>query len=531
MILDILVIGSGGAGLTAAIEAKRGGANVTVLSKTSPTSSQTCQAQGGINACLDETNDSIKNHIQDTLKSSHEIGSLETIELMCENAKKTIKWLDNLAVPFSKDDSGNILQRKLGGTSNARACYSSDYTGLKILHTLYDTCLKENIDFLNEYMLLDFIIEDNTAIGITALNIQTSKVIQILAKKVLVATGGYGGIYTNFNTNSYATTGDGVAAALRAGCQLSNMEYVQFHPTALKGSGILISESARGEGGYLVTKDEQRFVDELKPRDEVARAIYEKILNGDDIYLDLRHLGKDKIIKSMPQEYSLALQYTGLKMDQDLIPVKPVAHYSMGGIKTNKNCQTNIKNLYAIGECANNGVHGANRLGGNSLLEIVLFGRIAGQHASKNLEDIKIEKKEYDTFLNSKNYIKKIFNQPNQLDFYERKDLLGKELYENVGLYRTKDDLSNAANQLQQWQKELELMGIGDKGSIYNTNLKEFIEFKNMIEISQVVTTSALSRCESRGAHYRLDYKNEVKQFSIPSIATKTDNTICVEFI
>ncbi len=529
--LDVLVIGSGGAGLTAAIEAKKNGAKVCVVSKTSPTSSQTCQAQGGINACLDENKDSIQNHINDTLKSAHNIGNKETIEIMCKNAKDIIEYLDNLAVSFSRDKNGKICQRKLGGTSNARACYSSDYTGLKILHTLFDTCLKEDIDFLEDYMLLNFIVKDKEAFGITVLNIKTTEVEQILAKKIIVATGGYCGIYAGFNTNSYATTGDGVAAALRAECELSNIEYIQFHPTALKKNKILISESARGEGGYLVTEDEKRFVDELKPRDEVARAIYEKIKDEQNIFLDLRHLGKKKILETMPQEYNLALQYTQLKLDEDLIPIIPVAHYSMGGIKTDKDCKTNIKNLYAVGECANNGVHGANRLGGNSLLEIIVFGKIAGKHASKNLEDIKIEDIKYSKYLEDKNYIEDLFNFPNKIDFYKQKELMGKLLYKKVGLFRTDEKLKIALKQLKQWTKEFKFMGIGDKSKIYNTNLKEFYEFKNMLEIAEIVAVVALERKESRGAHYRLDWKDEDKEFEKESLVTKTTNKINVEFV
>ena len=519
--IDVLILGAGGAGLSSAIEAKEDGVNVVVLSKTYPTASQTSQAQGGINASLDEIDDSVENHIDDTLNSSHKIGNKQTIEFMCKNAKDTIKWLDDLSVPFSRDKNGNIAQRKLGGTTSARACYSSDYTGLKILHTLYDTCIKKDIKFYNEYMLLNIIVEDKIAVGVSVLNIKTTKVEQFLAKKIIIASGGYSGIYTNFNTNSYATTGDGVVAAFRAGCELSNMEYIQFHPTALSSNCILISESARGEGGYLVTKDGKRFVDELLPRDEVARAIFKKIQTGDEVFLDLRHFGKEKIISSMPQEYNLAFQYLNLKMDEDLIPIKPVAHYSMGGISADINCQTNIKNLYAVGECANNGVHGANRLGGNSLLEIILFGRIAGKKASENLDETDVLDKEYLVFKEDKQYIKDIFNFPNKINFYERKELLGKELYKNVGLFREESKLKNGLKHIRQWQNEYTDMGIKDKSNIYNTNLKEFIEFKNMLEISEVVIKSAISRKESRGAHYRLDYIDEDKNYEKESIISK----------
>lgn len=510
-ILDILIVGSGGTGLSAAIEAKKASddnLNITVLSKTLVTASQTCQAQGGINASLDEK-DSIEDHINDTLKSAHNIGNEENIKIMCQNAKESIEWLDDLAVPFSIDKKGNIAQRKLGGAKNARACYSSDYTGLKILHTLFDTCLKEKIDFLEEYMLLDIIIENDVAIGVVVLNIKTTQVEQILAKKIIIASGGYAGIYINYNTNSYATTGDGIAVALRSKIKVAHMEYVQFHPTALKVNAILISESARGEGGYLVTSDGARFIDELKPRDEVARAIYKKIQNNEEIFLDVRHLGLEKLLLTMPQEYQLTLQYTGLKMDKDLIPIIPVAHYSMGGIRANKNGETSIKNLYAIGECANNGVHGANRLGGNSLLEIIVFGRITGQEVLEDIENIQIEDKKYDVFLKRKKDIDDIFNLPNNINFYEIKNALGKRLYDNVGLFRNETDLQDTLQQVQKWIDQIKDMGIGDKSRIYNTNLKEFLEFKNMLDISVEVIKSAILRKESRGAHYRIDYANK----------------------
>ena len=529
--IDVLIIGNGGAGLTAALEAKKTVDNVVVLSKTFATASQTCQAQGGINGVLDDEKDSVDNHIADTVKSAHEIGDIETINHLCKNSKNTIKWLDDIGVPFSRDKNNNIAQRKLGGAKNPRACYSSDYTGLKILHTLYDNCLKENIEFINEYMLLNFIVEDNIIKGITCIDIQNSVVKQILAKTVIVASGGYAGIYRGFNTNSTATTGDAVAAALRAGVKLSNMEYVQFHPTALKENCILISESARGEGGYLVTKDGNRFIDELKPRDEVARAIYKKIQEDEEVFLDLRHLGHEKILETMPQEYNLALEFTGLKLDVDLIPIIPAAHYTMGGIKTDINGLTNIKNLYAVGECSSNGVHGANRLGGNSLLEIITFGKLTATHASnaaKNIANADTDV-EYERFQTDKEYIERLFDLPSKTNFYEKKDLMGKIFYENVGLFRTEQKLKEVETQLKLWAKEFEFMGIGDKSKIYNTNLKEFIEFTNMCEVAQTIVVSAINRKESRGAHYRLDFEDENPNFARESIAFLNKNNIQVE--
>jgi len=529
--IDVLIIGSGGAGLSAALMAKQKGSEVLVLSKTYPTQSQTAQAQGGINAVLKKENntDKVEYHINDTLKSAHKLGDINTIEYLCKNAHNTIKWLDDIGVPFSRDTNNNIAQRKLGGASNSRACYSSDYTGLKILHTLYDTSLKENIEFLHEKMLLSFIVENKTIKGITYLDIQTAQVKQLLAKTVIVASGGYGAIYDGFTTNSNATTGDAIAAALKVGCEISNMEYVQFHPTTLKKNSILLSESARGEGGYLVTKDEKRFVDELAPRDVVARAIDEKLQHGEEVYLDLRHLGLEKIKEVMPQEYNLALEFSGLKLDTDLISIQPSAHYTMGGIKTNLNGETNIQNLYAVGECSSNGVHGANRLGGNSLLEIITFGKLVGENASKKAVETIQKNSSLDTLNQDIKYIDEIFNLPNQMNFYSFKKEMGELFYKNVGLFREEKSLLEVLHQITIWENDFSKLGITDKEKTYNTNLKEFLEFSNMLYLSKAIVLSALQRKESRGAHYRIDYLSQNSDFEKETIIYNNQNEFKVE--
>jgi succinate dehydrogenase / fumarate reductase flavoprotein subunit len=532
--VDVLIIGSGGAGLSAALEAKKNGSSVLVVSKTYPTQSQTSQAQGGINGVLKKegSKDSIQSHINDTLKSAHHIGDEETISFMCTHANETIQWLDTIGVPFSRDTQNTIAQRKLGGASYSRACYSSDYTGLKILHTLYDNCLKENIEFLNETMLLNFIIEDNTIKGITTLDIKTSEVKQLDAKCVIVASGGYGAIYEGYTTNSNASTGDAIAAALRANVQIANMEYIQFHPTTLKENSILLSESARGEGGYLVTLNEKRFVDELAPRDVVARAIDEKIKKGQEVFLDLRHLGLEKIKETMPQEYELALQFGGFKLDCDLIPIKPAAHYTMGGIKTNMQCETNIQNLYAVGECSSNGVHGANRLGGNSLLEIITFGRFVGQIASEKSNTIQLDMEIKSSRLELDiNFIETLFLTSNEVDFYGIKKELGALLYNKVGLFRDKENLDKALDKVEIYRTQISRMGVSDKSKIYNTNLKEYIEFLNMLELADTIIICAKNRCESRGAHYRVDYPNEDEKFAKDSVVIKTGNNYNVELV
>ena len=347
MMLDVLIIGSGGAGLTAALAAKEistvdgvglGNASILVVGKAYPTNSQTSMAQGGMNAALGNVGeDHISSHIADTIKSARGLCDEDMVRQMCADAPKTIQWLESIGVPFSRLDNSKsgvetVAQRQMGGASAKRACYAQDYTGLKILHTLYDTCLKENIDFLDEHYFLNLVVEDGTAKGATFLDIRTGKIKQIHAKSVIIATGGYGSLYHGYTTNAYGSTGDGIAAVLRAGGAVSDMEFIQFHPTALKGSSILISESARGEGGYLVNTHGERFVDELKPRDEVARAIFEQFTQGQEVFLDVRHLGETKLMELLPQEVALCKLHEHVDPATQLIPIKPVAHYSMGGV-------------------------------------------------------------------------------------------------------------------------------------------------------------------------------------------------------
>ena len=521
--IDVLIVGSGGAGLSAALSAHKRNKKVAIVSKTFPTHSQTCQAQGGINAAINAKQSSINAHIEDTFKGGRQLSNKETIKLMCQKAPQTIQWLDQLGVPFSRDSNNNIAQRKFGAASEIRTCYSSDYTGLKILHTLYDSCLKENISFLNEYFLLDIITQDMQAIGITLLNITNGEVQDIYAKSIIIATGGYSNIYYKYTTNSRATTGDGIAAALRAGCILSNMEMVQFHPTAMAGNNILISESARGEGGYLIDSNHQRFIDELKPRDEVARAIYKKIESGDKVYLDLRHIDKDKLLEFMPQEYRLAKEHYSIELDKEILEINPAAHYCMGGIKTNVSCETNIKNLFACGESAQNGIHGANRLGGNSLQEIITFGKIAGESAAQNVEENSLSvKKNSQQKKKQIEYIDALFQENSYTNIYLDKNNLGKKMFENIGLFRDEQSMQNTLNMVKKLKKNTQNFSLEDKSKVYNRNLLDFLEYKNLLELSESVILSALQRKESRGAHYRSDFPKEEAAYEKYSHCIKT---------
>ena len=495
---NVLIIGAGGAGLTSALSASEAGAKVRVITKEYPTRSQTCMAQGGINASFGNVSvDSVEAHIQNTLKSAHSLADEKMVEFLCKKATNAVKWLDSIGVCFSRTKDGKIAQRTLGGASAPRACYAQDYTGLKILHTLYDRCLAdENIEILSERYLLEITKDKDSINGVKVLNIRSGDIEIYNAGAVIIATGGYARIYDKHSTNSKSSTGDGIAIALKAGAKLSLMEFIQFHPTALKNSAILISESARGAGGHLLNSKGERFVDELLPRDKVARAIDEQLKMGEDIFLDIRHLGEKFINEELPQERKLAKLYENIDPLIELIPIKPVAHYTMGGIDVDENSQTNIKGLFAVGECANHHVHGANRLGGNSLLELIVFGREVGAYTCNVAKDVsdKVQVIEHNIPQNKV-----------EINFYDIKKELGDIFYKNVGIVRDEESLKKAKTIVNNYLSLLPKMGVKDSSKIYNTNYIEFLEFKNMLTLANIIIDSAIDRKESCGAHFRVD--------------------------
>ena len=535
---DVLVIGAGGAGLVAALNAHESGAKVIVITKEYPTRSQTSMAQGGINAAFGNAGeDSVDAHIANTLKSAHGLANEEAVKLLCEEAPQAVRWLDSIGVCFSRTKDAKIAQRTLGGASAPRACYAQDYTGLKILHTLYDRCLEAGIEIINERYLLNYITNTDEynksyVCGATVLNIRTGEVETYESASVIAATGGYSRIYDKHSTNSIASSGDGIAAAIRAGARLSDMEFIQFHPTALKNSSILISESARGAGGYLLNSKGERFTNELAPRDEVARAINEEIQKGEDVFLDIRHLGEEFIDEELPQERKLAKLYENVDPVYDLIPIKPVAHYTMGGIEVDDMSSSKLKGLYAVGECANHKVHGANRLGGNSLLELIVFGKQAGINAAAYAKEFD---KTIDTTKQTQsanNFITGIKHFTNQIDFYEKREFIGNIFYSNAGISRDDMGLKAVLGAIRQIQREIPFMGPRDKSKIYNTNLVEFIEFGNMVELSEIILVCAISRNESRGAHYRADIPNENDMaYKAHTITWKEDSVLCADFM
>jgi succinate dehydrogenase / fumarate reductase flavoprotein subunit len=530
---ELLVIGSGGTGLSAALEAASAGARVTVVTKQLPTRAQTCMAQGGINAALGNVEpDSVEEHVADTLRSAHGLADEARVRRLCEAAPETVEWLDRMLVPFSRREGArnaleSIAQRRLGGASHPRACYAQDYTGLKILQSLYDRCLEAGVRFVTEHMLLDLAVTHNLrgverspflALGHTPhprvlggifWDIRRGEVATISARATLLATGGYGELFHGYTTNAAGATGDGIAAALRAGAILSDREFVQFHPTALEGSAILISESARGAGGHLVTETGERFTDELAPRDEVARAIFRQVQAGHRVFLDLRHLGEKTLTELMPQELRLARLHAGVDPLMEPIPILPAVHYTMGGIEVDDRFRVEgLEGAYAAGECSNAHIHGANRLGGNSLLEIIAFGRMAARHALEHRGEEDPRTLEELARL-SRNGIETLFRKPDEINLYHKRKILGKRLFHDLGIVRDAALMEDAEKYLDTLLEKLPRIGLGDKERSNNRQLVEYLEFDNALLLALATTQSARLRTESRGAHWRSDYPEE----------------------
>ncbi len=519
--IDVLVIGSGGAGLSAAINAAKEKAKVVVVSKSKLSNNHTVMAQGGINAALGNVEpDSISKHIEDTLKAAHGLASPDMVKLLCESAKGAIEFLDSCGVVFSrlkeaKEKIKSIAQRRLGGASAKRACYGKDFTGLRIFHSLLDCAIKEGIDFLEDMLLLDLIVEEGKVKGAIFFDVKEGLIQELWAKTTILATGGFGGLYLNESTNIDLASGDGLVAVLQNGGAVSDLEFIQFHPTALKSSAILISESARGEGGYLVNSDGKRFVNELAPRDEVARAVYKELQEGREVFLDLRHLGKEKLLELMPQELELARLYEGVDASCELVPIKPVVHYSMGGIPVNEKMEAiGFENCFVVGEAANAKVHGANRLGGNSLLEIIAFGKIAGKNAAQKAKEIEFQNPNQSHIKKVQSELNNYFNKPIRINFYSARERLAKIFYEYVGIIRDEASLQKALTEIKKLQNQFEFMGIMDKSRKNNANVVDFYSFKNLLQLAPLVIHAALLRKESRGAHFRSDYPNEDAKFN-----------------
>ncbi|NPA50460.1 MAG: succinate dehydrogenase flavoprotein subunit [Epsilonproteobacteria bacterium] len=521
---DAVIVGAGLAGLAAARELKLAGKKVAVITKLHPLRSHSGAAQGGINAALGE-GDSTELHEFDTVKGSDYLGDQDAIELMCSNAPETIRWIERMGAVFSRTPDGKIAIRPFGGQSKPRACFAADRTGLTLLQTIYEQAFRVGVEFFDEYYCADLLYEDGKVKGIAAYNIRNSEPVIFNSKVTMFATGGYGRAF-KINSNAHANTGDALSIVARKGLPLEDMEFVQFHPTGLGGSGILISEAARGEGGRLYNSKGERFMEkyapnalELASRDVVSRAIMQEIREGrgvgpnkDAVYIDLTHLPKEVILKKLPELRDLAITFLGRDMLKEPILISATAHYSMGGIPVNIRCQVKkspnelVEGFYAAGECSCVSVHGANRLGANSLLEALFFGRVAGESMVKDMENIDLAPASKE---DAKGMIEKV-NRIKTNNGNERVPELRNELQEsmtaNAGVFRTKESLEKQKEKLKELYERYKNIRIDDKSNTYNTDLQEAIELGHMIDFSLFIVEGALNRKESRGAHYREDF-------------------------
>jgi len=520
---DIVIVGAGIAGLRAAIAAAEASnkIDVAVISKVYPVRSHSVCAQGGTAAVMRE-GDSYDLHAWDTIKGADFLADQDVVEFFVKQAPKELITLEHWGCPWSRTPDGKMDQRPFGGHSFPRACFAADMTGLVEMHTLYGRAIvQENIKFYNEWFVTSIIIEDNVAKGLTAIELKTGKINALRAKAIIMATGGYARIY-EFTTFSHTATGDGMAIAYRAGVPLKHMEFVQFHPTGLVPQGVLITGGARGEGGYLINTKGERFMKryapekmELAPRDIVARAETTEIQEGRGlegpygpyIGLDLRHLGEEKINERLPLIRDVAIKLGGVDPVEEPIPIKPAAHYSMGGIHTNIKTETSVSGLYAAGECACLSAHGANRLGTNSTTDCLVFGAVAGEEAAKHVLSSSFRELPHDAIVAEE---KRVFDGILGSEGDERvpviRDEMRRVMNEKVWVFRRGDELGSALKIIRELKKRFGNVRIEDKGRSFNTGLVEALQLDFTLDLAEVTVASALARTESRGAHSRLDY-------------------------
>ncbi len=552
---DVVIVGAGLAGLRAALEASKY-YDVAVLSKVFPTRSHSGAAQGGIAASLGNVEeDHIDWHFFDTVKGSDYLGDQDAIEILVNDAHPAIYELEHMGVPFSRTSNGKINQRKFGGhTRNygespvLRACFAADRTGHMILHTLYDQCVKNKVRFYSEFYVTDLLLKNDIVRGVVAYDLTGGQFVVFHAKAVMFGTGGYGRAF-KITSNAHTNTGDGLGIVLRAGLALQDLEFVQFHPTGVYRYGILVSEGARGEGAYLINDQGERFMRkyapklmELAPRDLTARSIQTEIdegrgINGENyVYLDLRHLGEKKITERLPEIRSFCRKIIGIDPVDEPIPIEPTAHYSMGGIPVTVDGEVladgksqKIEGFYAAGECSCVSVHGANRLGTNSLLEAVVFGRRAGKAIVKFLNSNGVEKADLpeDLIKPAMDRVEKL--RTNKGD--EKVARVRKELQEimmsKVGVFRDEKRLKEALEKVRELEERFENIQIDDKGLRFNTDLTEAMELDNLLHFAEIIVSGALNRKESRGAQYRKDFpKRDDKNWLKHTIAFKKNGKI-----
>ncbi|HQW88774.1 MAG TPA: FAD-binding protein [Nitrospira sp.] len=511
---DILIVGAGLAGMRAAIAAPPD-LNVALLSKVHPVRSHSVAAQGGINAAIGEQ-DSWEAHAYDTAKGGLYLGDQDAIEAMCREAPQDILELERMGVIFSRTPEGRIAQRPFGGAGFPRTCYAADRTGHALLHAMYEQLMKRRCRVYEEWYVTALLVEQGRCCGVVAWDLVHGGLQVLRAKAVILATGGSGRVFST-STNAVINTGDGMALAYRAGLPLEDMEFVQFHPTTLKDTGILITEGARGEGGYLLNTLGERFMKryapeqmELATRSTVSLAIGQEIQEGRGVdgcvLLDLRHLGRARILERLPQIRELALEFAGLDPIETPIPIRPGAHYQMGGVKTNAWGETDLPGLFAAGECACVSVHGANRLGGNSLLETIVFGRRAGTRAADAIRDYDLQPVPEEVLKGEEQRLKTLLINPGPERAWQIRDDLGKTMSLNLGIFRTKQSMQEALGAIQALKVRAQRMCVQDKGQIFNTDLIQALELQCLLDIADTIVVSALGREESRGAHYRADF-------------------------
>ncbi|MCE3237774.1 MAG: succinate dehydrogenase or fumarate reductase, flavoprotein subunit [Gammaproteobacteria bacterium] len=537
-VFDAVIVGGGGAGLRASLELAQSGLNVAVISKVFPTRSHTVSAQGGINAALGNTDgsDDWRWHMYDTVMGSDFLGDQDAIEYMCQNAPETIYELEHMGLPFSRLEDGKIYQRAFGGQTRNfggelvhRTCCAADRTGHAMLHTLYQKNVEAKAKFFNEWFAIDLVKTEQGIAGVIALNIETGEVVFLKARATVLATGGAGRIFQS-TTNAHINTGDGFGMVLRAGLPLQDMEFWQFHPTGIAGAGVLITEGSRGEGGYLINKNGERYMERYAPhlkdlscRDIVARSSMIEIREGrgcgpkgDYVLLKLDHLGADVINKRLPGIRELSITFAGVDPLKNPIPVVPTCHYLMGGIPTNIHAQVLtvkdgkdhiVEGLYAAGECACVSVHGANRLGANSLLDIVVFGRAAGLHVQDSIREGLGYRTPTSDDMDAATAGLQRWNTNSQGESVDTiRTELQKIMQEDFGVFRTSEHMREGFKKLEKLQERLKSAAIKDKSQCFNTSRIEALELDNLMATALATAYLANERTESRGAHARYDF-------------------------